>query len=296
VSLSACASHRPPTGAGSASALEAYIAKVKAVSSAAKARPQTPVGVMAQTLESSDPRLAAALLLLAVKPTAETHRRVAMEYRRLGVLDMAHGHLTKAAELAPDDAAVFDGLARVWRDLGCPDRGFADAARAVYLAPSWPVAANTLGTLFEASGRPDAARRWYRRALEIDPHASYALNNLCYAAITASRPDAVTVCRRALAQAPDSQRVRNNLGLAYAARGELDKAREQFDASVDAQAGPYNMGIVYLSRRQFKKATESFDAAVRINPGFALAAERARQARLAAANEATDEAEDHDRH
>jgi Flp pilus assembly protein TadD len=255
---------------------------------------------MAQTLESSDPRLSAALVVLAVNPTAEAHRRVATEYRRLGVLDMAHAHLSTAAELAPDDPAVHDDLARVWRDLGCPDRGFADAARAVYLAPSSPVAANTLGTLFEASGRPDAARRWYQRAVAIDPHASYALNNLCYAAITADRSDAVTVCRRALDETPGSQRVRNNLGLAYAARGELDKAREQFNSSADAQAGPYNMGIVYLSRRQFKKATESFDAAVRINPGFALAAERARQARLAAANggsgQAEDETEDHDRH
>jgi tetratricopeptide (TPR) repeat protein len=246
---------------------------------------------MAQTLESFDPRLSAALTLLAMKPTAEAHRRVASEYRRLGVLDMAYSHLTKAARLAPDDPAVFDELARIWRDQGFADRGFVDAARAVHLAPSSPVAANTLGTLFEATGRPEAARRWYRRALEIDPDASYALNNLCYADIMTNRRDAVAVCRRALAAAPGSQKVRNNLGLAYAARGELDKAREQFGSPRDAQAGPYNMGIVYLSQRQFKAAKESFEAAVRLNPAFVLAADRARQARLAAANERSGENE-----
>jgi tetratricopeptide (TPR) repeat protein len=240
------------------------------------------VSATVQTLESSDPRLSAALLELAMRPTAEAHRRVAAAYRRRGVLDMAHSHLTAAARLAPNDPAVFDELARIWRDWGFADQGVPDAYRAVHLAPSSPVAANTLGTLFQVSGRPDEARRWYRRALEIDPKAAYALNNLCYAAIMTKSRDAVADCRRALEVAPESRATQNNLGLAYAAQGRLDKAREQFDSPSDAVAGPYNMGIVYMSRQQFTKATEAFAAAVRINPAFAPAAHRARQARLAA--------------
>jgi Flp pilus assembly protein TadD len=294
LSFSACASHRTPAGGPAPPWLGSYIAQVRAAMAAAKTGPKNAretrgaaepshMSVTAQTLESSDPLLGAALMQLAMRPTAEAHRRVAAEYRRLGVLDMAHSHLTSAARLAPNDPAVFDELARIWRDWGFADQGFADAYRAVHLAPSSPVAANTLGTLFQAAGRPDEARRWYRRAFEMDPQASYALNNLCYSAIMAGARDAVAICRQARAIAPESRAARNNLGLAYAAQGELDHAREQFDSPSDAVAGPYNMGIVYMSQREFRKASEAFDSAVRINCRFGLAADRARQARLAAA-------------
>ena len=282
LSWSACASHRGASARMSQPSLAQHIARVRAVSAAATSRSSAST----PTLESWDPQLSAVLTELAVAPTADGHRRVAVEYRRLGVLDMAHAHLTAAVRLAPHDAAAFDELARIWRDWGFPQLGFSDAYRAVYLAPSSAAAANTLGTLFEAAGQTREARLWYERALALDPGASYALNNLCYTAVMLRQRDAVTACRRGLAVAPDSRRARNNLGLAYAARGELDKAREQFESSSNVSAGPYNMGIVYMARRQFEKATDAFETAVRINPGFSLAAARVRQARAAARTEA----------
>lgn len=74
---SACASHRAP----------------------AASSPGTPATIVGQTLESWDPRLSSALALLAVNPTAAQHTLVAIEYRRVGVLDMAFSHFTTAARL-----------------------------------------------------------------------------------------------------------------------------------------------------------------------------------------------------
>jgi len=48
------------------------------------------------TIENTDPRLGAALLLELVAPTAESSLQVAQEYRRLNVLDAAYGRLKRA--------------------------------------------------------------------------------------------------------------------------------------------------------------------------------------------------------
>ncbi len=235
--------------------------------------------VAAVTLESWDPALSAALAKLAASPTAEAHRQVALEYRRLGVLDQAHAYFTKAVELDPNDAAAFDALARIWRDWGFPELGMPDAQRAVRLAQTSASAANTLGTLFEAAGHVPQAREWYERALTLDSNASYALNNLCYSAIMLTQADAIAQCRRALAAAPGSRVARNNLGLAYAAAGDLVKAKELFDVHVDRAYAQYNLGIVYMGTRQYDKALAAFIAAMQLDPQFERAAERAKQAR-----------------
>jgi len=235
--------------------------------------------VAAVTLESSDPALSAALTTLAVSPTAEAHRHVAVEYRRLGVLDQAHAYFTKAAKLDPSDATALDALARIWRDWGFPKIGMTEARRAVQLAPTSAWAANTVGTLFEAEGDIRQARQWYEQALRLDSDASYALNNLCYSAVLLAQPDAIPECWRALQAAPGSRAVRNNLGLAYAAAGDIEKATALFDGPADSAYAQYNLGIVYMGRGQYDKALAAFVAAMQVDSLAARAAEKAAQAR-----------------
>ena len=236
-------------------------------------------GPASVALESWDPALSAALTRLVVSPTAAAHHQVALEYRRLGVLDQAHAHFMDAVKLDPHDASAFDALARIWRDWGFPERGIADAQRAAQLRPASASAANTVGTLFEAAGRLPQAREWYERALKLDPGASYALNNLCYSAVMLTQPDAIAQCRRAVAAAPGSRVARNNLGRAYAAAGDLVEVRELFDADVDRAGAQYNIGIIYMGTRQYDKALAAFTAAMQLDPHSALAAERATEAR-----------------
>jgi tetratricopeptide (TPR) repeat protein len=233
------------------------------------------------SVESWDRRLSAALLELAQQPTAARHRNVALEYRRLGILDVAHAHLRAAVQLDHQDAAAFDGLARIWRDWGFPHLGLDDATRAVQLAPESAAAANTLGTLLQLQGYVADASRWYERALTLEPDAPYALNNLCYASVILRR-ESVNTCQRAVAAAPQSKDARNNLALAFAAAGNIDRARLELERSSDAASAQYNTGILYLADRQFGKAAEAFDAAVQINPRFEHALARANQARAGA--------------
>ncbi len=275
--LPACAAHRgarseatPPQKRES---LDSFIAKVREASAAA--RPSAP---LATTIESSDPQLSAALTALAASNSASNHRRVATEYRRLGVLDMAYKHLTTAIRLDSHDAAAYDGLARVWRDWGVPRIGLGDAYRAVALAPQSASAANTLGTLLEGVGQTKTARQWYERALALNPRASYALVNICYSSIMLRRHDAVDTCRRAVAYAPQSSLARNNLALAYVARGDFAKAHAEFQHASDSVA-EYNLGIAFLATRNYRDALQAFDAALQLDPSSVAAAQRAQQAR-----------------
>jgi tetratricopeptide (TPR) repeat protein len=257
--------------------LDSYIARVLAVSSAAR----TTSATAAAPVEAEDPSLSAALTRVAMAPTAAHLRQAGFEYRRLGINDMAYRYFTRAIDEDRKDATSFDMRARIWRDWGVPVLGYPDAYRAVALAPRSPEAANTLGTLFEAAGNPLAARVWYERAVSLSPAAGYALSNLCYLSVMRADADAVAACERAVAAAPDSTAARNNLALARAAGDDYDAARAEFTATLDAAAAHYNMGIVYMARREYAKATVEFSTALRLNPGMLHAADRAHQARVA---------------
>jgi tetratricopeptide (TPR) repeat protein len=233
------------------------------------------------TVESSDDRLKQALSDLAGNPSAEQHRRVAAEYRRLGVLDVAQDHYKAAVKLDPGDAASLDAIARIWRDWGMPQLGFSSAYRAVRLKPSSAIAANTVGTLLEAAKQVRSARQWYAHAIALDPDAAYARNNFCYALILLEEPDAVDACRRAVAAAPESVAARNNLALAYAAGGDLTRAHEQFERG-NPMTADYNMGILHMAMRDYRAAATQFGVALQINPRSTLTAQRAQQARAAA--------------
>ncbi len=236
----------------------------------------------AATLESTDERLTAALARLSVMRTPEAHRQVALEYRRLRVLDHAQEHFVAALKLDPKDAVSRDGIARIWRDWGFASVALPEARRAVADAPRSASAANTLGTVFQALGKFDDAKRWYWRAVALDAGAWYALNNLCYAEIMTRQPYAIAICERAVAAAPDSAIASNNMALAHAASGDLDGARTWFRRATNTATADYNYGIVMMSERKYRDAQAAFGSALLADPDSTMAAARARQARLAA--------------
>lgn len=237
------------------------------------------------TLESSDERLKTALAQLVLTPTAQAHRQVALEYRRLRVMDHAQEHFAAAVKLDPKDVVSRDGMARIWRDWGFPNMALPEARRAVADAPRSATAANTLGTVFQALGKFDEAKRWYWRAVTLDAAAWYALNNLCYAEIMTRQPYAISMCERAVVAAPDSAIARNNMALAHAASGDLDGARTWFRRATNTATADYNYGILMMSARKYRDAQEAFRSALLADPDSTLAAARARQARLAADTE-----------
>ena len=261
-------------------ALETFMGKVRKLSADATPRTQ------AASLEAQDPRLRAALAAAVVSRSPSSYRMVASEYWRLRVFDKAHEYLNAALAMAPQDAATFDALARLWRDAGFPQLGLADAHRAAYHAPTSAIAQNTLGTLLQAIGQRAPARDAYVRATRLDPSAAYAFNNLCYALVLdGDGRRARAACERALELQPDFAAALNNLALAFAVAGDVPAAQRTFAASGDAAAAHYNTGIVHLAQRNYTSAVDAFAAAQTARPTLAIAAARARQAAAQRAGE-----------
>jgi tetratricopeptide (TPR) repeat protein len=232
------------------------------------------------SVENSDKRLSAALLLETIRPSAENHLRVAEEYRRLGILDTSARHLDEALRLSPHFSAAHEGLARIWRDWGFPERGLGAAYRATVYAPRSPSAHNTLGTLFAALGQTDNARHAYERALALSPSA-WVLSNLCDLERQAGRlQTAVDRCRAALAIDPSLSAAHNNLALTLVAAGDPDGAGVEFLAAGDAAAGNYNIGLMHLADGDYRRAADAFETAIQLRPSFTAAKTRAHAARL----------------
>jgi tetratricopeptide (TPR) repeat protein len=273
-------------GAGAVAFVVCTLSVVPAPARAGVERGQsTSAGVQtrAPTVESQDGALAAALLRLAVHPSADAQNAVGAEYSRLGLLEQAYAYYTAAIRLNPREAEAYEMRARIWRDWGFPQRGMGDAARAVYHAPQSASAHNTWGTVLAASGRTNEARMEFERARALSPDATYVLSNLCYMEFLSGELDkAIAECRRALAIDPTSVAARNNLALSLAAAGRYAAAEEQFSAAGGAAIGHYNAGVAYLAARRFPEARAAFEAVATAHPLATRARARAAQARTLA--------------
>jgi Flp pilus assembly protein TadD len=259
-----------PTGS-----LEEFMSKVRARSVTAR-----PLTRRELTVEGNDVALTAALITVKARPSAANHRKVAAQYLRHGIKDVAHEHFTAALKLDSRDAASWDGLARIWRDWGFSKLALPDATRAVYFAPSSPVVHNTLGTILQALGRRAEARAAYEKALALDATAAYALTNLCYGwALEGEADKAANACREALRLQPEMEAARNNLAVAYEVSGDSTAALDVLAESGDAARTQYNAGILHLAARRFPEALKAFDQAMVLRPPFAAAELMARQTR-----------------
>jgi len=257
--------------------LEEFMRKVRTLQAKA-----TPKSSLLPTIETGNPQLAKALLLLAMHEDSQTHRLVAAEYRNAGVLDYAFRHYQRAVVLDPCDAAAFDGMARIWRDWGTFDLALSDAYRGLHCNPKSADLQNTLGTVLQALGDISGAARAYANAVALNPRAAYALNNLCYLNLERGQTESATrYCESALTIDPTFEVARNNLALAQAIQGDVRSAEEGLIAGRSASA-QYNVGILRLATGRYPEAAEAFDRAAAAKPSLVIARQRAVQARRAA--------------
>jgi tetratricopeptide (TPR) repeat protein len=258
--------------------LSEYVRKLRALQSKA-----APKNSFLPTIESSNPELARALLLLGMHESAENHRLAAVAYRKAGVLDFAYRHFQRAVILEPCDGASYDGMARLWRDWGMPGVGLGDVHRALNCSKKSAEFYNTLGTILESLGQPRNAESAYRTAAALNPRATFALNNLCYLEMTRGNgPAAAQFCEAALAVDPNFAPARNNLALVEAKRGDLGSAEKRLRERSGDGVSLYNVGVLRLTERRYAEAAVAFDQAAAAQPSLTIARQRSVQARQAA--------------
>jgi Tfp pilus assembly protein PilF len=259
-------------------ALSEYVRKLRTLQSKA-----APKSSFQPTIESNNPELARALLLLSMHESARNHRLAAAAYRKAGVLDFAYRHFQRAVVLEPCDALSYDGMARLWRDWGTPDLALSEVHRALHCSRKSAEIYNTLGTVLESLGQPAGAERAYRSAVALNPRATFALNNLCY--VQMNRGDgaaAAASCEAALAIDPNFAPARNNLALVEAKRGDLAAAEKRLRGGSASGFSLYNVGVLRLTERRYEEAALAFDQAAAAQPSLTIARQRSVQARQAA--------------
>ena len=138
------------------------------------------------SIEGTDPALRTALAALGRVPSAAAHLRVASEYPRLGILDIAYDHYSDALAIEPESGDAYEARARLWRDIGILAPALTDAYRAKYYAPESAEIRNTLGTILEGRGWCQAALEQYREALRLRPGADWAQRNIARLSRTCS--------------------------------------------------------------------------------------------------------------
>ena len=147
----------------------------------------------------------------------------------------------------------------IWQD--CVEKRPANAA-----------ARNNLGQALLQQGRVDEAALQFEQAIRLKPTMTEAYSNLAGILHGAGRSaEAIELLERALALNPDRPaRIRGNLGIVLAQRGDLVAAREQLErATADRAYAPdahFNLGLLEVWQGDLSRAIEQFETAFEMDP------------------------------
>jgi serine/threonine-protein kinase len=200
---------------------------------------------LALEAEGDDQRVIA-LLERAAAGDPDVHRiwsQLGQAYVKTDAREQALDALTRAIELAPDDAQAINNRGYVLRLLGRPAEALRDFERAVVLDPTYVRAWGHLTSLRRARGELDAASAALEHLRALMPVDHYDQNGLAWA--LATWPDAalrdparaVALAEAAVAAEPAQGAYWNTLGVARYRAGDFDGAIEALEASMEHRDG-----------------------------------------------------------
>ena len=128
-----------------------------------------------------------------------------------------------------------------------------------------------IGLRFQRQGHSEQAIRMYRMAIEENPSLIEAYNNLgnLYL-IQKNDPESAIVCyQKGLEIDPNYAKLRNNLGIYYLEKGELEEAESEFKRAMSLDASfelpHYNLACLYVKKEQLEKAVAHLQKAAFLN-------------------------------
>jgi tetratricopeptide (TPR) repeat protein len=188
-----------------------------------------------------------------------------------------------ALAAAPDDAVLYERLARLQQVAGQSAGAEASLRRAVDLLPSSGYAWSQLGFAFVHQEKYGDAANAFQRAFDLDSQDVWPLQNLAMSMEKLGRNDeAMRDLRRVLAITPRFGPAWLALGQLLESNGQADEAaecyRKAFQNRIPRAADLTTLAQFCMSRRWFKAAVTNYDDAVKLDPSDASLAMEAGQA------------------
>lgn len=191
-----------------------------------------------------------------------------------GQKDAAFEAADAACREAPEDGEARAIRGSLLSDRGLLDEAEADLKDAVRLRPDLAEAHSALAVLHERRHRPSDAEAEHRRAVELAPGDARYLNNFGYAVLLHGKAgEAVPILMAAARLDPMSQRIRNNLGFAYARLADYPRASREFALGGTQAEAQNNLGFAYEHAGNMAQARAHYEEALRLAPDLAAARE-----------------------
>ena len=199
---------------------------------------------------------------------ASLHFRRAGFWHGRGATEKALADYADAVRIDPQLADGYNGRALVWRDLGEYDKALADLDQAVKINPKGSTSFANRGEIWRLKGDLDRALADQDQAIVIDPRNGVALtlrgDTRRYRGEFAR---AIADYNEALRQDPGLFiSIATGRGLTYVKSGDVDKARKEFEAAINAGR---NVGLVDIEKSRFETAEAHLAA---LNSGAPLPA------------------------
>jgi protein O-GlcNAc transferase len=179
--------------------------------------------------------------------------------------------LTRAYQLAPENAIVVLQLGQTLALAGDDEQAIPLLRRAVELDPGSPAAAYQLGLALQRTGKAEDAIPLLQKAAVANAGNAETLINLGLALCQAQRAkEAVPVLQRAVALTPGDITAHQDLAAAYIQLNQFDDAVSQLRVALklspNAPQLHYNLGLAFKMQDDAVEAIPELEAAEKLNP------------------------------
>jgi len=206
---------------------------------------------------------------LEAAPSADLWYRVAWIYARLGKKQQAADAYGMTLKYDEKHAMALEELGLLYIENKRRETGAAYLTRAVESDPARWRSHNALGVLADTAGDHAAAVAHYQAALAVAPDSPMLLNNLGYSHYLAGNMDeSEKLYKRALELEPGNRAARINLGLLHARRGNYALAVEVMGTALDKARAHNDVGYVALQNGDIDEAEKLLREAIRLSPAY----------------------------